>query len=114
MMNYDENLNEDKFKKIRENKMRYKFDMSMMNIISFSPYSYKEAKLIDLIINNKNIMKKYYNSLIKKDTQDSISELDKEAINLSKSSNEFSQKFFDSLLKKISKKNNYSITICYK
>ena len=107
MMNYDENLNEDKFKKIRENKMRYKFDMSMMNIISFSPYSYKEAKLIDLIINNKNIMKKYYNSLIKKDTQDSISELDKEAINLSKSSNEFSQKFFDSLLKKISKKNNY-------
>ena len=32
----------------------------IMDISTFSPYSYKNTKLFDLIINNKNILKKFF------------------------------------------------------
>ena len=53
MMEYDENLSEEKFRKIFENKLNNKFNMMIMDISTLSPYSYKNTKLFDLIINNK-------------------------------------------------------------
>ena len=55
IMEYDENLNDEKFKKIFENKLNNKFNMMLMDISTFSPYSYKTTQLFDLIINNTNI-----------------------------------------------------------
>ena len=107
MMEYDENLNSEKFKKIIENKLNNIFDFMVMNIISYSSYSYKNTKLLDIFIENKNIMKKYYKYLIKKGINYSVEEFNIEVIKQSNISNEISTKFFKDFLDKLKKKNNY-------
>ena len=109
MMEYDENLNDEKFRKNLENKLIYKEIMMVMNFATFSPYSNKNTNLIDLIINNKNIMQKYYKSLIKskRNLLCSIQEFNKETLELSNISNNISKKFLEKFLNKFKSKNNY-------
>ena len=107
MMEYDENLSEEKFRKIFENKLNNKFNMMIMDISTLSPYSYKNTKLFDLIINNKNILKKYYKVLIKKGINYSLEEFNKKIIELANISNEISKKFLENFLNKLKLKNNY-------
>ena len=107
MMEYDENLNDEKFKKIFENKLNNKFNMMLMDISTFSPYSYKKTQLFDLIINNTNILKKYYKALNKKGINYSIEEFNQKLIELSNISNGISKKFLENFLNKLKIKNNY-------
>ena len=107
MMEYDENLNDEKFKKIFENKLNNKFNMMLMDISTFSPYSYKKTQLFDLIINNTNILKKYYKALNKKGINYSIEEFNQKLIDLSNISNGISKKFLENFLNKLKIKNNY-------
>ena len=109
MMEYDENLSKEKFRKIFENKLIFKTITMLMNFATFSPYSFKDTKLIDLIINNKNIMKKYYKSLIQSERNlfCSVEAFNEETIELSNISNNLSKKFLENLLNKFKNKNNY-------
>ena len=109
MMEYDENLSKEKFRKIFENKLIFKTITMLMNFATFSPYSFKDTKLIDLIINNKNIMKKYYKSLIQSERNlfCSVEAFNEETIELSNISNNLSKKFLENFLNKFKNKNNY-------
>ena len=107
MMEYGENLNNEKFKKIFENKLNNKFNMMLMDISTFSPYSFKKTQLFDLIINNSNILKKYYKALNKKGINYSIEEFNQKLIDLSNISNGISKKFLENFLNKLKIKNNY-------
>ena len=107
MMEYDEKLSEEKFKKNKENTMNNKYDMIYMDIATFSPYAVKGTKIFDLIINNKEIMNKYYKSLKKRDINFTLENFNNSVITHANNSNELSKKFFDNLIKELNTKNSY-------
>lgn len=56
MMEYNENLSDEKFRNLIENKLYFKRVLVLMNIATLSPFSYQNNKIVDLIMNNKNII----------------------------------------------------------
>ena len=71
------------------------------------PFSYENNKLVDLIMNNENIIKKYY-KIINKDF--SLEEFNDEMIKFNNVSDEISKKFLENFMNKLKHKNNY---LCY-
>ena len=106
MMEYNENWSDEKFRNLIENKLYFKRILVLMNIATLSPFSYQNNKIVDLIMNNKNIIQKYY-KLLKEAKNDSLEEFNKDAIKFSNVSNEISKKFLESFLDKLKYKNNY-------
>ena len=104
MMEYDENLSDEKFRNLIENKITFKNLLVLMNIATLSPFSYQNNNVLDLIMNNKNIIQKYYKFL---NYFGSLEKLNKEALKFCNASNEISKKFLENFLNKLKYKNNY-------
>ena len=104
MMEYDENLSDEKFRNLIENKITFKYLLVLMNIETLSPFSYQNNNVLDLIMNNKNIIQKYYKFL---NYFGSLEKLNKEALKFCNASNEISKKFLENFLNKLKYKNNY-------
>ena len=110
MMEYDENLSDKKFRETRENlenRLYLKIDMTFMNIANLSPFSNENNKLVDLIMNNENIIKKYFKNI---NIKFSLEELNNEIIQFNNVSDEISKKFLENFMNKLKHKNNY---LCY-